>query len=454
MPEAHAKVSPSALPSLALCPGRLRMVQQLPEEQRNPSTQASEDGTRRHGYLEQLNKGETPNYATPEDKRLVELAWPYFRDHPARNNPDALWAPEQRVEIGQHLGVGEGVCWGTADLVAAHKETLEIVDAKFGRWPVSPDSLQLKGYAFGSGRLLLDDKGNWLPKHQQTKFVKLTIVQPQAKQIVTSTEPLPIGEVFPLWRAELKELVTSVLDPEAPLNPSQEACKFCSAKPICPAFAEQAQQDIRTMFQPVSIPDNVPELPPDVSVVDHVTPHSEELDLLRIAEKYMSQSPEELTEDQLGRALDLAPMVQEWFKECEKLAAKRLKEGQPVGGWKLVEGRGSREWKGTEDDVVLQLKKLGIKVGDIYTRKLVSPAQAEKLPAFTASKTKAQKLVPLIARKDGKPQLAPESDPRPGVDALHGVFEKVDRIHDEAIAKVEEDPSQPDDEPWPAYDWI
>ena len=197
------------------------------------------------------------------------------------------------------------------------------------------------------------------------------------------------------------------------------------------------------MFQPVSIPDNAPELPPDVSVVGHVTPHSEELDLLRIAEKYMSRSPEDLTEDQLGRTLDLAPMVQEWFKECEKLAAKRLKEGQPVGGWKLVEGRGSREWKSslTEGDVVLQLKKLGVKVGDIYTKKLVSPAQAEKLPAFTASKTKAQKLAPLIARKDGKPQLAPESDPRPGVDALHGMFEKVE----------EAAPAAPET---PAYDWI
>ena len=201
------------------------------------------------------------------------------------------------------------------------------------------------------------------------------------------------------------------------------------------------------MFQPVSIPDNALELPPDTGAT---APQPAMMD---VVQQHMSQSPEDLTEDQLGRALDLAPMVQEWFKECEKLAAKRLKEGQPVGGWKLVEGRGSREWKGTEDDVVLQLKKLGVKVGDIYTKKLVSPAQAGKLPAFTASKIKAQKLAPLIARKDGKPQLAPESDPRPGVDALHGMFEKVEEVAP-VVPEEQEDYREVDDPPSPAYDWI
>jgi len=415
----HARLAPSALKNYdpaTGCPGRLRMVEQLPPEERSQETQASLDGTRRHELLYQKNMGQTPAYESADDERLVERAWEYFRVHPARTHPDALWLPEQEVEIGKHLGLEEGLCKGTADLVAAHKDTVEIVDAKFGRWPVSPDTPQLKAYGFGGVRLLLQDDGNWLPNHRQTKWIKLTIIQPQLPEMAHTTGPLPLIESLNAWKEELSAIARAALDPNAPLNPNEDNCRFCPAKKICPAYTEQTQRDVTAMFSDLT----QPELPPQTEPAANPQ-HT----MLEILENRTSQTPENLSPDELGRVLDLAPMVKAWFAECEDVAAKRLKAGQPVEGWKLIEGRGSREWALPEPETVAQLKKLGVKVGDIYVKKMVSPAQAERLAAFTASKTKMDKLHPLIRRKPGKPTLAPESDPSPGVDPLHGMFEDV-----------------------------
>ena len=421
----HARLSPSGLknldPATGGCPGRLRMVESLPPEERSTESQASIDGTRRHDLLYQLNMGQTPAHESPEDQRLVERAWEFFRAHPARKHPEGLWLPEQRVEVGKHLGIGEGICWGTADLIAAYKDTVEIVDAKFGRMPVPADHPQLKAYGFGGVRLLLQDDGNWLPNHRQTKFIKLTIVQPQLPEMVVTTGPLPLAESLAQWKEELTAIAKAALDPDAPLVASEDNCRWCPAKKICPEYTAQTQRDVTAMFTDIT---QTPELPPQTDTEPTVQPAAAG-SMLEILEDRTTAAPEELTPDELGRVLDLAPLVQSWFKECETVAAKRLKAGQPVEGWKLIEGRGRRDWANDEPAVAAELKKLGLKVGDIYTKKLVSPAQAEKLPVFTASKAKAAKLTPLITRKAGKPTLAPESDPHPGVDPLHGMFEDV-----------------------------
>ncbi len=63
------------------------------------------------------------------------------------------------------------------------------------------------------------------------------------------------------------------------------------------------------------------------------------------------------------------------------------------------------------DDAVAEdvlLEKLG---ADAYQSKLVSPAQAEKL----LGKAKAKEISDLWCKPNGRPTLAPQSDPRPAV---------------------------------------
>lgn len=412
MPGTHTIASPSRLERLAKCPGMARLTRNLPE---SPSTQAADDGTRRHALLEHANRtGVLPPMEDPEDRRLVSLAWPYFRDHPARTQ--GLWLPEKRVEISASLdGLPADLCYGTVDVVAAHKDTLEIIDAKFGRWPVDPLTMQLKAYAYGALRLLLNERGEFLRQdYRQIKWVKLTIVQPQDRVIVKSTEPMPLVETLEVWRKELLDVLTAVVDPDAPLQ-AGEWCRWCAAKDTCPEFTRSSMDAVRQMFGPVEESDTFETQETLVDVVE------------QIIEKHMSEDPCELSEDALGRILDFAPQVKQFLDNCEKVAQERLEAGSPVAGWKLVKGRGSREWNQDEDAVVKALKGMQLKAGEIYTKKLVTPAQAEKLPQIAGSPVRRKKLGDLIHKKEGKPQLAPEDDPRPGVDALHSqMFEPVE----------------------------
>jgi hypothetical protein len=205
-------------------------------------------------------------------------------------------------------------------------------------------------------------------------------------------------------------------------------CKWCAARDACPARRDMVFSGIQSMF------DTVPE--PQATE----TTETSEVDIIeQIIEEHMSKSPDDLTPEEKGRILDFAPMVEQWLKDLRKVCERDLLEGHPVEGYKLVKGRGSREWASEEDLVVAKLKAIGFKVGDIYTKKLVSPAQAEKAPVVAGNKTKQKKLGELWLKKDGKPTLAPESDPAPAIDPLHAeVFENLDTPPTEQ----------------PQYDWL
>ena len=102
-----------------------------------------------------------------------------------------------------------------------------------------------------------------------------------------------------------------------------------------------------------------------------------------------------------------------------------LSSGTTIPGWKLIAGKRSREWNGEEDQVARQLKKLGLKVGEIYEQKLLSPAAAQKLEGKICTTERRRKIFAEMWRwKDGAPQLAPESSEKPSIHQLDEMFEK------------------------------
>jgi hypothetical protein len=438
----HAPASPSSLSRHARCPGNIREVAKLPPEVREQNTKAAEDGTRRHELLYLSNKKgyQVPSHhpnplVSQEDDRLVELAWPYFRDHPARTSDVGLWLPEEKVEIAKHIpGVPDDYCRGTADVVAAFKETVEVIDAKFGRVLVNPDCEQLWAYAFGGVRKLLNADGTWISNHRQTKLLKLTIVQPQAPEVVNSVV-FPLADKLREIKAWLERTLKATLDPEAPLVPGDH-CKWCAARETCPARREAAFESVRSMFDAVPAKDRYgldPLYTPGVDLPDRpewTTDALSEVDIIeRIIEEHMSKAPDDLTPEEKGRILDLAPMVEQWLKDLRESCEKVFMDGKlGAEGWKMIRGRGSREWVEEDEEATAgELKKLGLKVREIYIRKLISPAQAEKIPAIAGNKAKAHKLRGLWVKKPGKPILVPESDPAPGIDPLHAqMFDDLD----------------------------
>lgn len=254
----------------ALCPGSARLEYGLPED---ASPQAKE-GQLLHDFS-----------AHPEYDRSTLR--PDQRDLLDRND-SLIQTVLERVTgqlsdkeptIRREVKV-EG---GTADLIASFLDdhALLINDSKFGFKVVERAdlNLQLRVYAVGA----FDMFGE-----QTTQRVFTSITQPRLgyEERITLAEygPLDIGAS----RRQIAEIIAASEKEDAPLNPSEEACRYCRAKLICPAFNKW-----------VAIPvAKFPKVQTDLSK--------------RAREEYLAQRLAELSDEELEKvhlACSLAGMV-------------------------------------------------------------------------------------------------------------------------------------------------
>jgi len=130
--------------------------------------------------------------------------------------------------------------------------------------------------------------------------------------------------------------------------------------------------------------------------------------------------------DQLAKLLEAAPLIRSMLDSAQDEVLKRLESGQRVDGFKLVNGRGSRQWALSDEEIADRLRQMGVPKAAVYKTEVVSVAQAEKL---TWTKKKGgeevrQGLTPrqlktmqeeYVITKAGKITVAPESDPRKAI---------------------------------------
>jgi hypothetical protein len=121
----------------------------------------------------------------------------------------------------------------------------------------------------------------------------------------------------------------------------------------------------------------------------------------------------------MREALDARPLIESWLAAIESVVKERLVDGTGFQGYKLVEGRSNRNW-GDEQKAAVALVRL---LGDgAHTRKLISPAQAEKV----LGKKNKTAIEDLIVKPRGAPTLTREDDPRPSIIGSEGDFKAVD----------------------------
>ena len=112
-----------------------------------------------------------------------------------------------------------------------------------------------------------------------------------------------------------------------------------------------------------------------------------------------------LSDDELAHILPQMGAMQNWLQAIEDRAIDRMSAGHDIPGYKLVAGRAYRHW--ADEEAATKSLRKALKTSDLYTKKLISPAQAEKLLG------KDHKLVaPHICRAPGKPILVPIADKR------------------------------------------
>jgi hypothetical protein len=310
---------------------------------------------------------------------------------------------EQTVDYSEALGLPEGEGVGTSDTVVFGPSEIAVVDLKYGRGEEveAVDNDQLLLYLAGA-KPLAEALGG-----APDADLRAIISQPRV-----SSEPSSWSVPTSAMRARLAELRQAVVlaeeartpevrrDPERMakyLTPGEKQCRWCKAKATCPALATAVKQavsgsppvtgDAFAQFDPVPL-----------SAADVVPPTSDSEEVV------------------LSHMMHVAPLVESWLSAVRSEVERRLLDGRPVAGFKLVQGRaGSRKWT-NEDEVEERLKKFRLKIEEMYDLKLISPTTAEKRSKEgIIGPRQWQALQPMIARAEGGLSVAPESDKRPAV---------------------------------------
>ena len=284
---------------------------------------------------------------------------------------------ELRVDFSAYVPEG----FGTSDIVVVNSktDTIHIVDLKYGKGVrvEATGNPQLKLYALGT----LEEVGFIFDLTPDTKVV-MTIHQPRLDHI--SEEHTTVAELTQ-WAVEQvqvqAQLATKLYHEEIPVEsnhyaPTAKACQWCKAAGTCKALAEHCLSEALEGFS--TIEDAEPEF-----------------------QDYNNLSPTEI-----GRVLTLLPLLNKWVGAVEKVALERLNKGREITGYKLVEGRTSRKWDNAEE-VEKALRKTKLKVSEIFEKKMLTPAKAEKLLG-----KKHQLMVDHVVKSAGKPTIAPEHDKR------------------------------------------
>lgn len=362
---AHAILGASSSKRWLQCPGSIRMIAQAPESK--PSAYA-ELGTAAHDLSEKclLEGKDAIDYIGKKingfevDLDMIEAVQVYV-DLIRKESKGFKVDIEKRFSLEWlHKGM-----FGTND--ASFGEpfgTLNIYDYKHGAGVAveAEGNTQMIYYALGAS---YDSDIDDLEDYEK---IRMTIVQPRAfhedgpirSWTITRDELLE-------WKDKLKAGAIATEDPNAPLNPSNDACRWCNAAGFCPALNEKAQEIAKTDFA-----DTLPSV-----------------DVISI--------------EQASKVVAHKKLLTDFIDACEaRLEEEMITNKKPVEDLKVVKKRGSTIWNGEEMVSQVLEKKYG---DQIFNKKLKTPKQMEKVATKEELKDLCQKV-------EGGFTIAPLSDRR------------------------------------------
>jgi hypothetical protein len=361
----HSVYGPSSAHRWLRCPGSIKAEDAMPEEKESPF---AAEGTDAHELAEIclnnkrtarsfIGKAPLTNKERVIDQEMANHVQTYI---------DYVKGLGDHQEYEQEVSYDDWVPggFGTADVIVSKDETLFVIDLKYGKGVKvdAPNNPQGMLYALGA----LSEREVF----QSFEKVVIVIHQPRLNH-VSEWETTPEDLYSFGAHAGVCALKTTSPNPER--IPGTKQCRWCRAKPVCPALMKEAEKTLMQEF------DSFDAEPP---------------------------APENLSDEQLKTIMTHKGLIEKWLKSVEEHVKSVIESGGVFPGWKMVAGRSNRKWG---DDVEAERVLRRYLGEDAYVKKLLTAPAAEKV----LGKEKKAEIQDLIVKPEGAPVLVPEDDKRP-----------------------------------------
>lgn len=364
---AHAKLSASGAHRWMACPASVMMEADQPD---TPSSFAAE-GTAAHDLAEQCLRGGVNADAYLNEtigefiagQEMVDAVQIYL-DY-VRSLPGELFI-EERVDFSPWVPGG----FGTADAIVMNDGRVTVIDLKYGK------GLRIDAENNPQGMLYAAGVYNEFSGLYTCDQFRIVIVQPRLDHI--SEWDVATDELIHWAATDVMDAAEDALSLNPAFRPSEKACQFCKAKAICKPLADHVFGIVSDGFE-------------------------------GIGSSLTLKQKSTLSNADIGQILPQLSVVSGWVSAIEAHAFAELNSGREIPGYKLVHGRSLRKWRDENAAEILLAAKLDPE--DLFSRKLISPAQAEKLLGKDH-----EILAQHCVKPNGKPTLAPASDKRPAIE--------------------------------------
>lgn len=400
MPDVHALLSASSSKQWLHCPPSVRLQENFPNE----SSVYAAEGTFAHEvceykvrkYLkERVKRPQSEEYDTEEIEQITDVYAEFvisIIEQMKENGCEPLAFVEERVDYSHIAPSG----FGTADMLIIGKDEqgrgiLHVCDFKTGAgvFVDADHNSQMMLYAIGALAaygFLYD-----------IEIVRMSIIQPRLDNI--STFECSRAELEE-WGESIKPIAKLAYEGKGEQSPG-DWCRFCRAKPVCKACADEALALCRKDF-----------LDLDAGAFDDT---AEESDMTAPYEAdtqtAVFKQPGLIPINELAEILPTLNRISSWIEAVFAfVSSEAINHGVPIPGYKVVEGRSKRVFTDTKAVVDTAVQN---GYTDLYKQTLITLTEFEKM----MGKKKFNELLgAYVAKPPGKLALVPESDPREPVD--------------------------------------
>ena len=406
----HALLSASSSKQWLNCPPSARLQEQFPNE----TSEYAEEGTWAHElceykvrkYLKERAKRPQSEFLTEEIDEITDYYLEFIVEaveELKKNGSNPLVLVEEKLDYSHVVPSG----FGTGDCVIIADGVLNVVDFKTGRgvFVNSDHNSQMMLYALGA----LHAFAYLYDIHT----VKMTIVQPRLNNISTFTMST---DELNAWAEEIRPIAKMAYEGKGEQK-CGDWCKFCRAKAVCKARADEALALAREDF-----------LDLDDGVLSDV--NAEETDATGIYDPDTTapvfKTPALISQQEIEAILPTLNRISDWIDAVfAYVSSEAINHGVSWKGYKVVEGRSKRQFSDTEK-VVEEAAKAGYT--DVYKQTLITLTEFEKM---MGKKKFAEVLGKYVVKPPGKLSLAPEDDPRPAVDFNNTADDEFEDLGDE-----------------------